>query len=76
MSLFASFWFVVLMRSISAPVRMAVQQVVSDLAKTDSAVTTLSKIIKAGGGRYNQASSAQESVMFSVFTDVTFEPLH
>ena len=54
---------------------MAVQLVVSDLRKPDSATTNLSKIIKAGGGRYSAPANVQESVIFSVFTNASFEPL-
>ncbi|KAF8599525.1 P-loop containing nucleoside triphosphate hydrolase protein, partial [Ceratobasidium sp. AG-I] len=67
--------FRLLREELIAPVRMAVQLVVSDLSKPDSASTNLSKIIKAGGGRYSAPANAQESVIFSVFTNATFEPL-
>ncbi|KAF8598651.1 hypothetical protein BDV93DRAFT_593821 [Ceratobasidium sp. AG-I] len=58
-----------------APVRTAVQQVVSDLLKPNSVTTPLSKLITAGGGPYPTPPHTQDSVMFSVFTNVTFEPL-
>lgn len=59
----------------SAPVRIAVQHIVSDLSQPASVHTTLSKIIKDGGGRYTSPHNGQDSVMFSVFTNATFEPL-
>lgn len=54
---------------------MAVQLIVSDLQKPATAQTKLSKIIQDKGGRYAAPATAQESVIFSVFTNVTFEPL-
>lgn len=35
----------------------------------------LSKIIKASGGRYAAPANLQDSVIFSVFTNISFEPL-
>lgn len=61
--------------SFSAPIRLAVQLIVSDLYKPDTASTRLSKLIQDGGGRYAAPANSRESVIFSVFTNVTFEPL-
>jgi hypothetical protein len=47
----------------------------SDLQKPDGATTILAKLIKEGGGRYRAPANARESVMFSVFPNVTFQPL-
>ncbi|KAF8598648.1 hypothetical protein BDV93DRAFT_593819 [Ceratobasidium sp. AG-I] len=67
--------FRLLREELIAPVRVAVQHLVSDLLKPASVTTTLSKLIKDRGGRYTSPHGAHESVMFSVFTNATFEPL-
>ncbi|EUC58482.1 NFX1-type zinc finger protein, partial [Rhizoctonia solani AG-3 Rhs1AP] len=66
--------FRLLREEMMAPVRRAVQSVVSDLKKPNSISTTLSEIIRQGGGRY-VTPDTQDSVMFSVFTNITFHPL-
>ncbi|KAG9092170.1 hypothetical protein FS749_015949 [Ceratobasidium sp. UAMH 11750] len=67
--------FRLLREELTAPIRMAIQLVVADLRKPSTSETLLSKIIKAKGGRYAAPANVQESVIFSVFTNVTFEPL-
>lgn len=57
------------------PIRMAVQLVVSDLKKLNTSNTILSRLIRAGGGRYAAPATVHDSVIFSVFTNVTFKPL-
>ncbi|KAG8792975.1 hypothetical protein FRC12_004344, partial [Ceratobasidium sp. 428] len=47
----------------------------SDLQKPENTTTILSKLIKDGGGRYRAPANTQESVIFSVFPNVTFQPL-
>ncbi|KAG9085848.1 hypothetical protein FRC07_013274, partial [Ceratobasidium sp. 392] len=67
--------FRLLREELTAPIRLAIQLVVADLRKPPTSETLLSKILKAGGGRYAAPANVQESVIFSVFTNVTFEPL-
>ncbi|QRV96757.1 Zinc finger, NF-X1-type [Ceratobasidium sp. AG-Ba] len=67
--------FRLLREELIAPIRMAIQLVVSDLRKPPASETLLSKIIKSKGGRYAAPANVQESVIFSVFTNVSFEPL-
>ncbi|CAE6531432.1 unnamed protein product [Rhizoctonia solani] len=67
--------FRLLREELIAPIRMATQLIVSNLQKPSGATTELSKLIQAGGGRYRAPANAQESVMFSVFPNVTFQPL-
>ncbi|CAE6473590.1 unnamed protein product [Rhizoctonia solani] len=67
--------FRLLREELIAPIRMATQLIMSDLQKPDDATTILSKLIKEGGGRYRAPANAQESVIFSVFPNVTFHPL-
>ncbi|KEP50888.1 NFX1-type zinc finger protein [Rhizoctonia solani 123E] len=67
--------FRLLREELIAPIRMATQLILSDLAKPDKATTILSKLIQDGGGRYRAPANAQESVIFSVFPNVTFQPL-
>ncbi|KAG9085801.1 hypothetical protein FRC07_013296, partial [Ceratobasidium sp. 392] len=67
--------FRLLREELTAPIRLAIQLVVADLRKAPTSETLLSKILKAGGGRYAAPANVQESVIFSVFTNVTFEPL-
>ncbi|CAE6412262.1 unnamed protein product [Rhizoctonia solani] len=66
--------FRLLREEMMAPVQTAVQCVVSDLKKPTSVPTLLSNLIRDGGGRY-RTPDAQDSVIFSVFTNVTFQPL-
>ncbi|KAG8790256.1 hypothetical protein FRC12_012372 [Ceratobasidium sp. 428] len=67
--------FRLLREELTAPIRLAIQLVIADLRRPPTSETTLSKIIKTGGGRYAAPANVQESVIFSVFTNVTFEPL-
>ncbi|KAG8720713.1 hypothetical protein FRC09_009099 [Ceratobasidium sp. 395] len=67
--------FRLLREELIAPIRMATQLIMSDLQKPENATTTLSKLIKDGGGRYRAPANVQESVIFSVFPNVTFQPL-
>ncbi|KAG8703866.1 hypothetical protein FRC09_003894, partial [Ceratobasidium sp. 395] len=67
--------FRLLREELTAPIRLAIQLVIADLRRPPTSETILSKIIKAGGGRYAAPANVQESVIFSVFTNVTFEPL-
>ncbi|CAE6460674.1 unnamed protein product [Rhizoctonia solani] len=59
----------------SAPIRMAIQLIVSDINCPPETrnETRLSQIIKANGGRYSAQTNNQDSVIFSVFTNVSFE---
>ncbi|KAH7335671.1 hypothetical protein B0J17DRAFT_769501 [Rhizoctonia solani] len=66
--------FRLLREEMIAPVQTAVQCVVSDLKKPSTTPTMLSKIIREGGGRY-VSPDTQDSVMFSVYTNITFQPL-
>ncbi|CAE6473587.1 unnamed protein product [Rhizoctonia solani] len=66
--------FRLLREEMIAPVQTAIQCIVSDLKKPSSIQTTLSKIIREGGGRYISPND-QDSVIFSVFTNITFQPL-
>lgn len=54
---------------------MAAQLITSDILKPPGTTTLLSKLIQAGGGRYAAAANTQDSVIFSVFPNVSFEPL-
>ncbi|KAG8742681.1 hypothetical protein FRC10_001037 [Ceratobasidium sp. 414] len=67
--------FRLLREELTAPIRMAIQLVVADLRRPSASDTLLAKIIKAKGGRYAAPANVQESVIFSVFTNITFEPL-
>ncbi|CAE7140129.1 unnamed protein product, partial [Rhizoctonia solani] len=67
--------FRLLREELIAPIRMATQLILSDLSKAENATTLLSKLINDGGGRYRAPANVQESVIFSVFTNVTFQPL-
>ncbi|KAG8710131.1 hypothetical protein FRC09_000287, partial [Ceratobasidium sp. 395] len=60
---------------LTASIRQAIQLVVTDLRKYPTSETLLWRIIEAGGGRYAAPANVQESMIFSVFTNVTFEPL-
>ncbi|KAJ1299734.1 hypothetical protein OPQ81_007323 [Rhizoctonia solani] len=66
--------FRLLREEMMAPVQKAIQSVVSDLQKPNSMSTILSNIIRDGGGRY-VTPHVQDSIIFSVFTNVTFLPL-
>ncbi|CAE6502582.1 unnamed protein product [Rhizoctonia solani] len=67
--------FRLLREELIAPIRMAIQLIVSDLNSPPEAdtETRLSQIIKANGGRYSAQTNNQDSVIFSVFTNVSFE---
>ncbi|KAG8681051.1 hypothetical protein FRC11_001634, partial [Ceratobasidium sp. 423] len=67
--------FRLLREELIAPIRMATQLILADLQKPSNATTELAKLIQAGGGRYRAPAKAQESVIFSVFPNVTFQPL-
>jgi hypothetical protein len=58
-----------------SPIRLAVQLVAEDLKKSRTRTTILSKLLDAKGGRYAAPATARESIIFSVFTGVEFEPL-
>ncbi|KAG8704206.1 hypothetical protein FRC08_002369, partial [Ceratobasidium sp. 394] len=68
--------FRLLREELVAPIRTAVQLLANDLAQPKHAKTQLGDILKNKGGRYHGqlADSAQDSVIFSVFTNVTFGP--
>ncbi|CAE7233886.1 unnamed protein product [Rhizoctonia solani] len=65
--------FRLLREELIAPIRMAIQFVVSDIQSPPETETRLSKILKDNGGRYSAQSNNQDSVIFSVFTNVSFE---
>ncbi|KAH7335664.1 hypothetical protein B0J17DRAFT_769497 [Rhizoctonia solani] len=67
--------FRLLREELTSPIRLAVQLIAEDLKKSKPGQTTLSKLLIAKGGRYAAPATAQESVMFSVFTGVEFKPL-
>ncbi|CAE6459342.1 unnamed protein product [Rhizoctonia solani] len=67
--------FRLLREELTAPIRLAVHLIVEDLKKLKSGTAPLSKILDARGGRYAAPATAQESIMFSVFTGITFKPL-
>ncbi|CAE6444472.1 unnamed protein product, partial [Rhizoctonia solani] len=67
--------FRLLREELTSPVRLAVQLVIEDLKKSESESTNLAKIIIARGGRYAAPATARESIIFSVFTGITFQPL-
>ncbi|KAF8668071.1 P-loop containing nucleoside triphosphate hydrolase protein [Rhizoctonia solani] len=67
--------FRLLREELTSPIRLAVQLIVEDIKKSRTRVTTLSKLLDAKGGRYVAPASVRESIMFSVFTGVEFEPL-
>ncbi|QRV82744.1 Zinc finger, NF-X1-type [Ceratobasidium sp. AG-Ba] len=67
--------FRLLREELIAPIRLAIQLVVADLRRPSNADTLLSKLIKSKGGRYAAPANVQESVIFSVFTGLSFEPL-
>ncbi|CAE6488071.1 unnamed protein product, partial [Rhizoctonia solani] len=58
-----------------SPIRLAVQLMAEDLKKSKSGQTTLSKLLTSKGGRYAGPATARESIIFSVFTGITFKPL-
>ncbi|KAH7335665.1 hypothetical protein B0J17DRAFT_707621 [Rhizoctonia solani] len=66
--------FRLLREELTSPIRLAVHLIVEDLKKSKSGATALSKILNSHGGRYAAPATAQESVMFSVFTDIAFQP--
>ncbi|KDN33760.1 hypothetical protein RSAG8_13147, partial [Rhizoctonia solani AG-8 WAC10335] len=67
--------FRLLREELTSPIRLAVQLLGEDLKESKDGNTTLSKLFTAKGGRYTSPANSRESVMFSVFTGVTFEPL-
>ncbi|KAG9089663.1 hypothetical protein FRC06_001443 [Ceratobasidium sp. 370] len=68
--------FRLLREELVAPIRTAVQLLANDLAQPEHAKTQLSDILKSKGGRYHgqPVTSAQDSVIFSIFTNVAFGP--
>ncbi|KAL5632189.1 hypothetical protein ACGC1H_000258 [Rhizoctonia solani] len=67
--------FRLLREELTSPIRLAVQLIIEDLKKLKSGATNLSKILTAQGGRYAAPATARESIIFSVFTNVSFQPL-
>ncbi|KEP47695.1 NFX1-type zinc finger protein [Rhizoctonia solani 123E] len=67
--------FRLLREELTSPIRLAVQLINEDMKKAKSGNTTLSKLLTAKGGRYASPEKSRESVIFSVFTGVTFKPL-
>ncbi|CAE7112462.1 unnamed protein product [Rhizoctonia solani] len=67
--------FRLLREELTSPIRLAIQLIIGDLKKLKSGTTRLSKILNDNGGRYAAPATAQESIIFSVFTGVTFQPL-
>lgn len=63
--------FRLLREELVAPIRSAVQLVSRDLERPADKKTQLSNIIEKKGGRYH--GSGEDSVIFSVFTNVAFE---
>lgn len=54
---------------------MAIQLVVADIQCPPDVETRLLKLVRTNGGRYAAPANMKESVIFSVFTNITFEPL-
>ncbi|CUA77745.1 Helicase required for RNAi-mediated heterochromatin assembly 1 [Schizosaccharomyces pombe 972h-] [Rhizoctonia solani] len=67
--------FRLLREELTSPIRLATQLIIEDLKKSKSGATNLSKILDARGGRYAAPATAWESIIFSVFTNVSFRPL-
>ncbi|CAE6473604.1 unnamed protein product [Rhizoctonia solani] len=67
--------FRLLREELIAPIRMAIQFIVSDIQSPPESETKtrLSQILEAKGGRYSAQANNQDSVIFSVFTGVSFE---
>ncbi|KAJ1300335.1 hypothetical protein OPQ81_005156 [Rhizoctonia solani] len=65
--------FRLLREELIAPIRMAIQHIVADLRSSPETETKLSQLLKANGGRYSAQVNNQDSVIFSVFTNVSFE---
>ncbi|CUA77040.1 NFX1-type zinc finger-containing protein 1 [Homo sapiens] [Rhizoctonia solani] len=67
--------FRLLREELTSPIRLATQLIIEGLKKSKSGATNLSKILDARGGRYAAPATARESIIFSVFTNVSFRPL-
>ncbi|KAG8728324.1 hypothetical protein FRC12_021840, partial [Ceratobasidium sp. 428] len=68
--------FRLLREELVAPIRTAIQLIANDLADPKLAKTQLGAILKNRGGRYRGqlADYGQDSVIFSIFTGITFGP--
>ncbi|KDQ16534.1 hypothetical protein BOTBODRAFT_107034 [Botryobasidium botryosum FD-172 SS1] len=66
--------FRLLREELIAPIRSAVQLVVADMLKPARERTRLSLLLNDNGGRYKGFLDTRDSVMFSVYTGVTFGP--
>jgi hypothetical protein len=60
-------------RVFSAPLRTSIQLILDDLQNLKDKNNKLAALLKAGGGRYR--SSGQDSVIFSIYTDVFFSSM-
>ena len=58
-----------------APLRRAVQLVQDDLNDLHQRKTRLGDILQKGGGKYHEVTDSHESLMFNVYTNVTFVAL-
>ncbi|KAG9309778.1 hypothetical protein JVU11DRAFT_10152 [Chiua virens] len=67
--------FRLLREELTAPLRKAVQFVQDDLNDLDQRKTRLAEILRKGGGKYHGAADSRESLMFNVYTDVSFTAL-
>ncbi|KAF8128159.1 hypothetical protein EV363DRAFT_1585143 [Boletus edulis] len=67
--------FRLLREELTAPLRKAAQFVEDDMKKIDQRKTKLKELLQKGGGKYYGAADQHESLMFNVYTDVTFTSL-
>ncbi|KAH0839427.1 hypothetical protein J3R83DRAFT_202 [Lanmaoa asiatica] len=67
--------FRLLREELTAPLRRAVQFVQDDLSDLDRRKTRLGELLLKGGGKYHGVADSHESLMFNVYTDVTFTAL-
>ncbi|KAG8690476.1 hypothetical protein FRC11_011354, partial [Ceratobasidium sp. 423] len=67
--------FRLLREELMAPIRLAVHLIIEDLKKLKSGTTPLSKLLDSRGGRYAAPATAQEYIIFSVYTGISFQPL-
>ncbi|KAI9460073.1 hypothetical protein HD554DRAFT_1598622 [Boletus coccyginus] len=67
--------FRLLREELTAPLRRAVQLVQDDMNDLNQRKTRLGEILQRGGGKYHGVDDSHESLMFNVYTDVTFKSL-
>ncbi|KAI9456882.1 hypothetical protein HD554DRAFT_1839076 [Boletus coccyginus] len=67
--------FRLLREELTAPLRGAVQFVQDDLNDSSQPKTRLGEVLQKGGGKYHGVANGYDSLMFNVYTDVTFKSL-